>query len=133
MEISVGGVLALTVAAAYLPSAWQGQSGRGMHPWLLNTGILLFLFAAVLRGVLRYPVLDFFLTLLIMEAITLWIISYYSGFTGIAVLNSFNRSWFFGISLFVAPPWLAGLGVGSLVLAVRNFRARRFRMPDGES
>ena len=108
------------VAAALLPTLWQGVSGRDFRPQLTTMAALIFLLAAVLRAWRRWPVVEFIGTLVCAELFTLGVIGHFSGFIWLELFDSFNLSWLRTMSVFIAVPWLVGLLVGSLLLGFRR-------------
>ena len=78
--------------------------------------------AFALRVGLRWPTIDLMTSLVAAEMLALCIIGLFSGLTGPHLFDNFNLRWLARASVFVAPPWLAGLALGSV--ARRRFRPR---------
>jgi hypothetical protein len=118
MRVIVGTVAVVlsAIAGQFIPPLWEGI-GRDWSPAATNSAILILLLSILLRGWLRWSILQFVLILLAVEGITLLIISLFSG---LFLLDPFNLSWLGQISVFIAGPWLAGLVLGSVVLYVRQ-------------
>jgi hypothetical protein len=112
-------VLAMALCAAagfFIPSLWQGSSGRDFGPQSAAVAILILILGVVFRRALRWHVLDFLFGLLAAEFLALCTIAYFSGFTGLELFDLFNLTWLGFVSLFLGLPWLVGLGVGSIWL-----------------
>lgn len=121
------GMFLCAVATYMTPPLWEGVSGRDFRPQAAKMAFLILLLAVFLRKKARWRVADFALGLLAAEAVTLTIISHFSGFTGREVFEPFNLRWLLDVSMFIAPPWLLGLGLGSLWLWLSEKNAERAR------
>jgi hypothetical protein len=105
------------VAAVLMPPLWQGLSGAGFPP---RMALLLLVLASVLRAWRRWPLLDLISALVCAEFFTLSVIAQFTGFTWLALFDTFNLSNLRDISMFIAVPWLAGLVIGSMLLRARQ-------------
>ncbi len=113
LAISTLALLPCAGMAIILPPLWEGV-GRDLRPVATNFAVLTFFLATGLRWRLGWDFLDFMLTALSIEAISLLIISHFSGFTGLEVFHWFNMEWLKDMSRFTILPWFLGFGVGSL-------------------
>lgn len=102
------------VLAALLPPLWPGVSGRDFRPHAATMSILICVLAIVLRRWRGWSVVDFLGALLGVELFTFCVIAQISGLTGLEMFDHFNLSWLGTMSLFIAPPWVLGLALGSL-------------------
>lgn len=109
--VGLGGTLAIVAVAAALPGLWSGQGGRDFRPQALNAAVLLFAFAWVLARKFHWRVGDCFLTLFLVEVLSLFVIGHFSGSHGI---DYFNLQWLGFLNLFVGLPWLGGFVVAAL-------------------
>jgi len=66
--------------------------------------------------------IDFLSGLLAAEVITLLLISFCNGYSGSNIFHYSNLLWLFNLSLFIAPPWIAGLLLGSLWLKAASLK-----------
>ena len=71
--------------------------------------------AVVLHSRLRWPSIDLLASLVGAEAVALCVIGLFSGLTGLHLIDPFNLWWLGAVSLYIVPPWLAGLVIGGLV------------------
>jgi|SRR5690349_14386396 len=119
-RITIGAVAMILCAGAaiLLPPLWRGMSGRDFRPQATAMAILIFGFAIAARRGLRWSAVDFIGSVLPIEFLTLVIVGSFSGFSGSAILDRFNLEQLAFLNLFVALPWFAGLGVGSVWLRV---------------
>lgn len=107
--------LAVGAVISFVP-VWPGHSGRDFRLPGAMMAVLFFVAGFVLRARFRWPVVDLLASLVCAEAIALCVIAGFSG--GLAledIFQTFNLWWLGTVSLFIAPPWLAGLAVGSLM------------------
>jgi hypothetical protein len=105
------------VAAVLMPPLWRGVSSSGFPPTM---ALLLLVLASVLRAWRRWPLLDLISALVCAEFFTLSVIAQFTGFTWLALFDTFNLSNLRDISMFIAVPWLAGLVIGSMLLKARQ-------------
>jgi hypothetical protein len=105
------------VAAVLMPPLWRGVSSSGFPPTM---ALLLLVLASVLRAWRRWPLLDLISALVCAEFFTLSVIAQFTGFTWLALFDTFNLSNLRDISMFIAVPWLAGLVIGSMLLRARQ-------------
>jgi len=120
--IAVIGILMCALVAAFLPPLWQGVSGRDFRPQATTMAFFLLVLSILFRGFLRWRLLNLMIALFIVEIITLTIIAYFSGYTGIGILDSFNLEWLAFMNIFIGLPWLLGLGTGSVWHIIRRKR-----------
>lgn len=114
------GVSLCVVAGLFLPTFWDGISGRDFRPNATNAGILIFIFAIILRFGYHWPVKVLVLSIIPILGLTLLGIGIFSGYIGTDLLNPFNIMWFFYLNLFIGIPWLVGIGVASIALSRKN-------------
>lgn len=125
LRISLG-VLAISLCAmaagamaAFVPMP-HGLSGRDFRlPGGVMAGLICVV-VTVLRGPLRWPAIDLLASLVSAEAIALWVIAIFSGLTGMHLFDPFNLRWLAMVSLFIAPPLLAGVLIGGFVSTNRT-------------
>lgn len=110
------------VLVAFVP-IWPSLNGRDFRLPGTMIAVLIFAVAIVLRGKLRWPVVDLLASLVCVETITLLIIAFFSGLTLPNLFDSFNLRWLGSVSLYIAPPWLAGLFIGGLMFHNRHERS----------
>jgi len=97
----------------FMPVLWHASSGRDFRLQAAIMAVLMAGCAVAFRRGRRWHLLEFILSLVVVEVLMLAIIAHFSGFTGRELFHWFNLNWLGGMSAFVALPWLAGLGVGS--------------------
>ena len=114
------GVLLCVVAGLFLPTFWDGISSRDFRPSATNAGILIFIFAVILRLGYRWPTKVLVLSIIPVLVLTLLCIAYLSGYTGSDLFHRFNIEWFINLNLFIGLPWLAGIAVASIALSRKN-------------
>lgn len=114
------GILLCVVASLFLPTFWDGISSRDFRPYATNAGILIFIFAVILRLRYRWPVKVLVLAIIPVLVITLLCIGSFSGYTGTDLFDRFNVEWFVSLNLFIGLPWLAGIAVASIALSGKN-------------
>ncbi len=119
------GIFLCAVIAIFTPPLWEGAGVSDFRPQGTKMAFLILVLAAVLRIKNRWRAAEFVLGLLAAEAVTLMIISYFSGFTWGEIFELFNLRYLLSISLFIAPPWILGFGLGSLWLWYREKYAKR--------
>jgi hypothetical protein len=120
--LAIIGILLCAVAANIIPPLWPGVSGRDFRPQAVVMGILLFIMAALLRGRLKWHWINLIAALAIIEIITLAIISYFTGYTGLETFDTSNMQWMVFMNKYIGLPWLAGVGLSSLWLMIRRKR-----------
>jgi hypothetical protein len=118
--IAAVGMILCAAAALFSPPLWQGVSGRDFRPAATTMAILILAFAVAVRGWFRWRFWDFVLGLAAVEFITLLVIAHFSGFTSLELFHWFNLDWLGVMTVFIAPPWLLGFGIGSLLLRRRD-------------
>lgn len=114
------GILLCVVISLFLPTFWEGISSRDFRPNATNAGILIFIFAVLLRLGYRWPVKVLVLSIIPVLVLTLLCIAYFSGYTGSDLFDKFNVEWFVYLNLFMGLPWLAGIAVASIALNRKN-------------
>jgi hypothetical protein len=107
-------MLVAGAVVAFVP-IWPGLSGRDFRVSGAIMAALICAVAIVLYGRLRWPAIDLLASLLGAETIALYVIAFFSGLTGFQLFDRFNLWWFGTISLFIVPPWLIGLLIGSFM------------------
>jgi hypothetical protein len=112
--------IAVAVIAAFLPRWWPGVSGRDFRPWGVAMAAFIFGLAIFFRAVLKWEGGVFGASLLGVEIFTLCVISHFTGFVWLEVLDPFNLRWLAVMNVFFAAPWAIGFFVGSLILRVRR-------------
>ncbi len=122
--IAVVTMILCAACGIFIPSLWQGVSGRDFRPQATTMAVLILVLAIVFRRAFRWQFLEFIFGLVAVELLTLWIIAQFSGFTGPELFHRFNLSWLAFMSIFVGLPWLTGFGLGSLWLRFSDRRAR---------
>jgi hypothetical protein len=111
--LSVIGMIICFWAGCFLPLHLRFIGVRYFQPETATMAILLFVFAVTLRIKFRWSLIDFLSGLLAAEVITLLLISFFNGY---GIFHYDNLLWFFNLSMFIAPPWIAGLLLGNLWL-----------------
>lgn len=106
--------LATGAVFAFVPVP-AGLNGRDFRLPGVIMAALTCAVAIVLYGRLRWPPIDLLASVVGAEAIALFIIGLFSGLTGFHLFDSFNLWWLGTGSLFIVPPWLAGLVIGGLL------------------
>jgi len=114
------GVLLCVVVSLFLPAFWEGINSRDFRPNATNAGILIFIFAIILRLGYRWPAKVLVLSIIPVLVLTLLCIASFSGYTGTDLFHSFNVEWFVYLNRFIGLPWLAGIAVASIVLSRKN-------------
>ena len=112
--IAVIGILICAVVANVLPPLWPGVSGRDFRPQAIVMGIMLFILSTLLRGAAKWHWVNLVAALAIVEIITMAIISYFTGYTGLETFDTSNLQWLAFMNKYIGLPWLLGLGIGSL-------------------
>jgi hypothetical protein len=87
---------------------------------VVTSAVLILLLSTALRGWRRWGYTELLLALVLAECVA-W--SWITLATGLGPLNWYNLLWLQTVSLFIAPPWVAGLLIGELVL--RRIERRR--------
>jgi hypothetical protein len=108
------GIALIVFIAIMTPPIWKGLGGRDFQPQATTMAVLLVLFAGILRGVFRWPVVDFGIILLVTEITTLLIINHVFGAAWYGIFNLGNLWWFGFINLFTGLPWIVGFCIGSI-------------------
>jgi hypothetical protein len=111
--VAVLGMILCAYAGFLTTPLWHLTNGRDIRPQATTTGVLILVFAVVVRRAFRWRASDFILGLLAVEAIVIRLIAHVSGLSGFEALD---LSWLAFINLFIGLPWLLGLGAGSLWL-----------------
>ena len=120
ISIPVIAIILCAVAASLLPPLWPGESGRDFRPQAIVMGIILFIMAALFRGRMKWHWSNLIAALAIIEIITLAIISYLTGYTGLEIFDTSNLQWMAFMNKYIGLPWLLGLGLGSLWLMLKH-------------
>lgn len=119
------GMLGCAVAALFVPPLWLGQGGRDFRPQGLLAGLLIFIFAALLRWLLHWRLGEFVGAFLALQFICLLAISHFTGSSGTELLEPFELSWLYVLNQYTGFPWLIGLIVGSGLMEFVALRHRR--------
>ena len=109
-------IIVCVIIGSFLPGLWTGEGGRDFRPQALNAGILILIASIILRYKFKWQSLQMLIALLPTQLIILLCISYFSGFTGTEIFDSFNLLWLLFIDLFVVVPWIIGIFIGNFIL-----------------
>ncbi len=117
MIITIIGMFSCAGLAAILSELWPGAGGRNVGPPGIIMAFLILILASIFRGWARWTGADFMLGLIAVEITTLWVIGFFSGFTGSELLERFNLIWLAGINVLIIPPWIFGFLIGGILSA----------------
>ena len=110
-------VLSLCVALA----GWLEALGiGGVVASLAVFVVIVFVAALIWAYFIPWSKQEFLVSLCPFPVAVLFIVAYYSGFTGHDLFNSFNLVWVGSVSLVIGVPWLAGSTLGSYFEQRRN-------------
>ena len=126
VAIATLAMIACGFAAGYLPTLWVGAGGRDFTPWGATLAILIFLLAVSLRAGLKWEGAVFGSSLICVEIFALCVISHYTGFVWLEILEPFNLRWLVVMNIFIAAPWALWVLVGSLLMALRRKLTGRY-------
>ena len=112
-------LLIATLIALVLPAPWQGLSGRDFRPQGASLSLILLASGMAFRYFLRWPWSSLILGLVAVEIFALLVIGNFSGATGSELLSRFNLDWLAFVNLFIGLPWVAGVGIGELVVRLK--------------
>lgn len=109
-----------SIPAALVMAACVALAGRlealaygGIFVTLTIILLLLFFAAMVWAYFIPWMTNEFLVSLCPIPVVVLFIVSYYSGFTGPELFNSFNLAYVGQICLVIGVPWVGGTALGS--------------------
>jgi len=115
-------VIALCIGiAARLPGLWTGSGGRDVIPQALTAAILILVVSTFIRIKLKWRNLNMILYLIPLQMLVLIGMSYFSGYSVLRIVFSFDLlldffQWLLLVDLFIAMPWVVGVFTGSFWL-----------------
>ena len=105
------GIFACIAAGLLLANAFlSSESGRDFRPAGIIAGVLVGLFAFLLRSKYQWSIKILIFSLIPIELVFLFAIMSGSGSYAIDV---FNLRWLAGLNIFILLPWIFGISIGS--------------------
>lgn len=111
--ITLIGVLVCIASGLFLAyTFWPPASGRDFRSGATIAGILISLFSIFLRAKYKWSLTSLLVSLIPVEVVTMFMIMSGSGSFSI---DNFNLRWLTWLNLYIALPWLIGIGIGSIL------------------
>ncbi len=111
----------LVLSSCVALAGWLEALGiGGVLATLAVVVVLVFVAALIWAYFIPWSKQEFLVSLCPFPVAVLFIVAYYSGFTGRDLFNSINLVWVGPVSLVIGVPWLAGSALGSYFEQRRN-------------
>lgn len=115
--ITFFGILVCIAIGLFLAyTFWPPVSGRDFRLGAAIAGILISLFSILLRAKYKWSLSSLLISLIPVEMVTMFMVMSGSGSFSI---DSFNLRWLAGLNLYIALPWLIGIGIGSVLFRIK--------------
>ena len=111
--------------ASVIPGLSTGTGGRDFLPQAFYAGIFILVVSIQIRFKFKWPNLHMILYLVPSQFFVFIAMSYFSGYTIVQLLSSFDLfsdflQWLFFFDLFICVPWIMGVFISSFVLKMSN-------------